>query len=606
MSRSRTPRNHNATHAMSSSCALVPRAGAAHATRTVGGRAPRAAAAPAAAVGRAAARPRHPLAARTVAASRARASAAGSARDARARARAQDASRAGTSGVSALSVEDRQNDGGDGAGEPIEAIVVDAVEASDPMADESDAEDARRGTVGEPGGHDDDGVPFLDEGPCTTTEEGDEVCELPFPFAPGETGETEKTPGEKTPAASVAGAEIENDHPTARAAALMRGVLPSDDAVIASTLGLDPTRGGLETSPTSDVSRNSRNLWWRALKLPMYSVAAAPLTTAAAMCHHWFGCVNAPQLGCLLGGACLVIAWLNLANDAWDFSTGVDANASGGKPESVVRLLGGDASAARAAHAAATACLLAGVCLIAKGVRYGLVVNGAATTNTLCAAGAMLAAAVALGHAYQGPPFRLSYVGLGEPICFAAFGPLATGAFYLLLAAGVPRGSVWGGAASGTLSVASVLHPGVLGAAALTGLTTTAILFASHLHQEEGDRAAGKMSPIVRLGVPRAVDALRKGLIAHHVLALCLASLGLLPVMACVAVALCAPLAYAIAAFAEATKTTPRDLFKTKYLCVRWHVAHALMLGLGCWLDPWMPWHLAAGRIAGSAVGAAF
>jgi hypothetical protein len=47
-------------------------------------------------------------------------------------------------------------------------------------------------------------------------------------------------------------------------------------------------------------------------------------------------------------------------------------------------------------------------------------------------------------------------------------------------------------------------------------------------------------------------------------------------------------------------------LFKTKYLCVRWHVAHALMLGLGCWLDPWMPWHLAAGRIAGSAVGAAF
>ena len=508
--------------------------------------------------------------------------------------------------MSALSVEDRQNDGGDGAGEPIEAIVVDAVEASDPMADESDAEDARRGTVGEPGGHDDDGVPFLDEGPCTTTEEGDEVCELPFPFAPGETGETEKTPGEKTPAASVAGAEIENDHPTARAAALMRGVLPSDDAVIASTLGLDPTRGGLETSPTSDVSRNSRNLWWRALKLPMYSVAAAPLTTAAAMCHHWFGCVNAPQLGCLLGGACLVIAWLNLANDAWDFSTGVDANASGGKPESVVRLLGGDASAARAALAAATACLLAGVCLIAKGVRYGLVVNGAATTNTLCAAGAMLAAAVALGHAYQGPPFRLSYVGLGEPICFAAFGPLATGAFYLLLAAGVPRGSVWGGAASGTLSVASVLHPGVLGAAALTGLTTTAILFASHLHQEEGDRAAGKMSPIVRLGVPRAVDALRKGLIAHHVLALCLASLGLLPVMACVAVALCAPLAYAIAAFAEATKTTPRDLFKTKYLCVRWHVAHALMLGLGCWLDPWMPWHLAAGRIAGSAVGAAF
>lgn len=33
---------------------------------------------------------------------------------------------------------------------------------------------------------------------------------------------------------------------------------------------------------------------------------------------------------------------------------------------------------------------------------------------------------------FQCPPFRLSYQGLGEPLCFAAFGPFATTAFYLL------------------------------------------------------------------------------------------------------------------------------------------------------------------------------
>lgn len=43
----------------------------------------------------------------------------------------------------------------------------------------------------------------------------------------------------------------------------------------------------------------------------------------------------------------------------------------------------------------------------------------------------MLGAAIAMGYLYQGPPFRLSYKGLGEPLCFAAFGPLATTAFYL-------------------------------------------------------------------------------------------------------------------------------------------------------------------------------
>ena len=101
-------------------------------------------------------------------------------------------------------------------------------------------------------------------------------------------------------------------------------------------------------------------MWWRALKLPMYSVAAAPLTTAAAMTHHWFGCVNVSQLGCFLSGACLVIAWLNLANDAWDHSTGVDANENGhgGKPESVVRLQGNDDAAVRKTHVAATSALL--------------------------------------------------------------------------------------------------------------------------------------------------------------------------------------------------------------------------------------------------------
>ena len=590
--------------------------------RTVGARAARAAA-PAAPVDRAAALSRHPLAARTVAASRARVGRWVGARRARAP-RARDDSRAGSSGASALSVEDRQNDGGEGADEPVEAIVVEThpeTMASEPMGsvDESDGDsDVARA----PGRPSDDGVPFVDDGsPCTTTEEGDEVCALPFPpAAPNETATKERDDPDaarETPvgAARASDADASADdarRPTARAAALMRGALPSDDAVIASTLGVDSvTRGVLEAGDETHANANvesRRSLWWRALKPPMYSVAAAPLATAAAMCHHWFGCVNAPQLWCLLAGAVLVIAWLNLANDAWDFSTGVDANARGGKPESVVRLLGGDARAARAAHVAAGACLVAGACSIARGVRFGLEANGAVSTRLTCAAGGMLAAAIALGHAYQGPPFRLSYKGLGEPICFAAFGPLATGAFYLTLAAGVPGGSVWGGAAtSGALTATSaLLHPGVLGAAALTGITTTAILFASHLHQEDGDRAAGKMSPIVRLGVPRAVDVLKKGLIAHHVLAVAMACVGMLPVTAGVAVVLCAPLARAIVAFAEATASNPPRLFATKYLCVRWHVAHAAALSLGCWLDPWMPWHLAAGRIAGAAVGAAY
>ena len=401
---------------------------------------------------------------------------------------------------------------------------------------------------------------------CGVNEDGDEVCELTFAPPP----------------------DADDDAPTARARALMAGAHPTDDAVIASQLDR------FEPEPTT------AELWWRAAKLPMYSVALAPLAAAAAMCHHWYGCVNAPQLGCLAAGACLVIAWLNLSNDAWDAATGVDSNRAGGKPESVVRLLGGDSAAATKTHVAAAACLLAGAASLCKAV--AVTFTAGADPAVIATSGAMLAAATALGHAYQGPPFRLSYKGLGEPLCFAAFGPLATGAFYLALASGVPGGSVWGGLPAAP----SLAQPGVMGVAALVGLTTTAILFASHLHQEEGDRAAGKMSPVVRMGARNAVEALRYGLAGHHVLALGLALGGMLPVMGCVGVWLAAPLAAMTASFAKERVETPAALFKTKYLAVRWHVVHAALLAAGCWLDPWMPWHLAAGRVPGLAIGVVY
>mmetsp|Transcript_3358 Transcript_3358/g.7854 ORF Transcript_3358/g.7854 Transcript_3358/m.7854 type:complete len:151 (-) Transcript_3358:97-549(-) len=150
------------------------------------------------------------------------------------------------------------------------------------------------------------------------------------------------------------------------------------------------------------------------------------------------------------------------------------------------------------------------------------------------------------------------------------------------------------------------MDAGVMGAAVLVGLSTTAILFTSHLHQEEGDKAAGKLSPVVRLGVPGAVKALRTGLLAHHALALAMAAGGALPVMGAVGVAIAAPLAAAVERFASKNAHDPPSLFKTKYLAVRWHVAHALMLCLGIIADPWMPWHLAALRVPGFAIGVVY
>ena len=599
-------------HAMSGSCALVPRAGAVRVPRASARvSSPRAIAVLAAPDGRRrAARLRHPLSAQCVAASRVGVGRWVAPRRAVAP-RAHDSSRTETVGLSALSVEDTDEDEFTEPAVACEAMEErddDPVTKTDVGTDDAELESAPL---------DEDGVPLDDDhGPCTTTEEGDEVCVLPFPFAP--------SPGVGTDEALVSDApRIAEEETFATGMVASRSDLAKERTAAASTSGASPTDDARERRRTGEVG-----LWWRALKLPMYSVAAAPLTVAAAMTHHWFGCVNGSQFWRFLAGACLVIAWLNLSNDAWDSSTGVDGNEKGGKPESVVRLLGGDVAAVRKTHFAAAACLVAGFFFLVKAAAFcfvgasgtapstasGVAIHSARVAGTTSASAVrvafgMLATSVSLGHAYQGPPFRFSYKGLGEPICFAAFGPLAVGAFYILLSAGVTGGSAWAlpgqvGSDSLPLTALQLLsHPGVLGAACLVGLTTTSILFSSHLHQEDGDRAAGKLSPVVRLGVLKAVDWLRKGLIGHHVVALTLTLAGALPIMGCVGVLTASPLAVAIGVFAESKKTSPENLFTTKYLAVRWHIAHAVLLSAGCWLDPWMPWHV--GRVAGIAVGVA-
>jgi len=94
-----------------------------------------------------------------------------------------------------------------------------------------------------------------------------------------------------------------------------------------------------------------------------------------------------------------------------------------------------------------------------------------------------------IGYLYQGPPFRLGYRGLGEPLCWLAFGPLATAAALLVLAPQGPGPIPW--------QTALALGSG-------PALATTLVLFCSHFHQIEQDAAHGKRSPVVRLGTARA------------------------------------------------------------------------------------------------------
>ncbi|KAK9802593.1 hypothetical protein WJX73_009446 [Symbiochloris irregularis] len=217
-----------------------------------------------------------------------------------------------------------------------------------------------------------------------------------------------------------------------------------------------------------------------AIKPPMYSVALIPILVAAAAVYADFGHISGKLFGQLIVGAFSIIAWLNTSNDVFDSSMGVD----GAKVESLVNITGNRLGCL----AVANAFLALGLSLLGRAIWH---------VGEMRAAGA-LGLAIILGYMYQGPPFRLSYKGLGEPITFITFGPLSTCAFYFIQAAAAAQGHPVG------------LTPGILVASMLVGVTTAAILFCSHFHQIEGDKAAMKMSPLVRLGnTARGLEVLK-------------------------------------------------------------------------------------------------
>eukprot|EP00887_Chlorella_sp_A99_P004726 scaffold4.g4726.t1 len=270
-----------------------------------------------------------------------------------------------------------------------------------------------------------------------------------------------------------------------------------------------------------------------AVKAPMYSVGLAPILVSAAAAYIESGAVDLGRTALFCVAAVCIIAWLNLSNDVFDSATGVDKT----KPESVVNLLGGNR---KAVFLAATAFLATGVLLL-------------------------------FSRLPPGPPFRWSYLGLGEPLCFLAFGPLATNAFYL---AQSPAGQA--------------LTPMALALSVLVGLTTTVILFCAHFHQLHGDLAHGKMSPVVRLGMARSTQVLKFAVGLVYVATAALSLLGVLPFTVLTSVVVVYGLAAEVVKMAEAHPESTPALRQLKMLATRWHIGFSAMLVLGLLLQALM------------------
>ncbi|WP_026097960.1 2-carboxy-1,4-naphthoquinone phytyltransferase [Baaleninema simplex] len=300
----------------------------------------------------------------------------------------------------------------------------------------------------------------------------------------------------------------------------------------------------------SDPSQapNTSKLWFAAIKPPMYTVAVIPIWVGTAVAVAETHRLEVRSFSTFLISAILILAWLNLSNDVFDSDTGIDKN----KAHSLVNLTGNRSLIFWMSNLF-LALGIAGIFAIAAWQRDLTVLE-------------IVLACCALGYSYQGPPFRLGYHGLGESICFVTFGPMALAAAYY------SQTQSWAGLLANPLPFVAT--------STFVGLATSLILFCSHFHQVEDDLAAGKRSPIVRLGTERGAKVLpwlsgtMFGAVAIAVISgsvspwtlLCLASL---------------PLAVQLVQHVGENHDRPELVSNCKFIAVNLHFASGVLLGLG-------------------------
>lgn len=308
---------------------------------------------------------------------------------------------------------------------------------------------------------------------------------------------------------------------------------------------LEPTlsaRSAVGPHPEQSAKPPAKKLWMAALKPPMYSVAIMPIALGTAIAYFEKRSLQWDILITFLAAAILILIWENLSNDVFDSETGIDQN----KHHSLVNLTKNKSLI----FAIANVCLILGISGIISisWIQQDPTVLGLVL---LCCG---------LGYVYQGPPFRLGYQGLGEILCFFAFGPLGVSAAYYSQS----QSGSW------TSLTASII----------LGISTSLILFCSHFHQVADDAAAGKRSPIVRLGTRRSAQLLPWLCGSFYGLTVLFVITGLFPIWTLLVFASLPP-ALHLCRHVLANHDKPARVSNCKFIAVSLHFWSSLLLCAG-------------------------
>ena len=211
----------------------------------------------------------------------------------------------------------------------------------------------------------------------------------------------------------------------------------------------------------------------RATRAPSLLAGAMPALVLPALAAHQGHGFSLGHAALTLLGLIALQAGVNVVNDLFDDESGLDADPDFADNPFPLgsRVLQSGKLSRRGMWGLALACF-------GTGLVCGLVLDGVHPGHRVLAFGVVGAV---LGYFYTAPPLRLAYRGVGEPIIFLLFGPLAgLGAYFV--------------------QTGRTDDPAAILLSCTLGVLIMAVLYLHHFPQHEADRRHGKKTPIVRLG----------------------------------------------------------------------------------------------------------
>ncbi|ABM71414.1 1,4-dihydroxy-2-naphthoate (DHNA) octaprenyltransferase [Prochlorococcus marinus str. MIT 9515] len=300
------------------------------------------------------------------------------------------------------------------------------------------------------------------------------------------------------------------------------------------------------------MNERNKSLWKQAIKWPLYSVAILPVFISGAYTLNSFKNIKISNLIAFTIAAILILIWENLTNDLFDSETGIDEF----KFHSIVNLVRSKKIISTIAYTS----LLIGLLVIA-------IISISTSINVMI----LVVSCCFLGYLYQGPPFRLGYQGLGEPLCWLAFGPLTYSAALIAL---------------NPSDIYTITIPWkdsfLLGSG--SSLATTLILFCSHFHQIEEDKKHGKNSPLVRLGPKKGAKLIPWIVFIVYFFQLFIIINGFIPIL-CILFLISLPQSIKLITLLKSSYNKPEVIKNCKFIAVKFQTLNGIGLIAGLIID---------------------